>query len=388
MLDFAADHQNLRDDVLNRIESIRPIIEANAEASQLGREMPEASWRAMNDAGLFGLKAPAELGGLDADAVIQIEAIERMAYYDGSAGWTMMVGLGASAMAAGWVQDDALDLLRAGDRLRRGALCLAPTGKAVVVEGGYRISGRWAFGSGSHHAEWIVVTAIVEDGDHPGVQSFLLEAGDVLIEDTWHTTGLKGTGSSHMTVSDAFVEERRRLAPAFGPPLRGSAVLRMGQPGLVVCEHAAIALGIARRMIDEIAEIARRKARGITVKKSIAQSEHFQFELGQAEIRLRAAREYVLRAFERAHRDVETGHELATDRQLELRLAGVHATDTAYEICNRLARHAGTTALYSGNAIERCLRDIHAAAQHHLIAQGGYAVQGRLMLGEEVTALD
>jgi alkylation response protein AidB-like acyl-CoA dehydrogenase len=379
----------LREDILARIESIRPIIERHAEDSQQLRELPEPSWRAIADAGLFGLKVPAQLGGFDADAALQIEAIERVSYFDGSAGWTLMVGLGAAGMAAGWAEESALRLLVDGERLRRGALCLAPTGKATPVDGGYRLSGRWGFASGSHHAEWIVVTAAVEGTSPPRIQSFFVDASQMVIEDTWNVTGLKGTGSSHVTVTDIFIPSGNVLAPAFGPPRRGGPVLRMGQPGLVVCEHAAFALGVARRMVDETASLARSKMRGITVKKSIADNQHFQSSLGMADIRLKAAREYVLAVFERAHRDVVAGQVLDTDRQLELRLSAVHATDVALEVCDALVRFAGTTAVYTGNVIERCLRDIHAGSQHHLIASGAYEPYARRLLGfPDVTPFD
>ena len=102
--------------------------------------MPDEVWRAIDAAGLFRIKVPVELGGMDADAQIQIEAIERMSYFDGSAGWTLMVGLGAAAMAAGWASDRALEeVVLDGDRVRRGAALLAPTGKAVPADGGYRL---------------------------------------------------------------------------------------------------------------------------------------------------------------------------------------------------------------------------------------------------------
>jgi indole-3-acetate monooxygenase len=291
-------------------------------------------------------------------------------------------------MAAGWAQDAALDLLRDGDRVRRGALLLAPSAKAEPVEGGYDISGRWSFASGSSHAEWIAVTAMV-DGARPPVTTFILDADAVTIHDNWHVTGLKGSGSADVSVDHAFAPSENILAPAFGPPLRGGPVLRMGQPGLVVCEHVGFALGVARRMLDEITELGRTKARGLVVKKPLAENNQFQAELGQADVRLRATRAYALDTYDRAHRAVAGGATLSDREQLDLRLTGVLATDVALDICNTLIRYAGTTGLYSGNPIERAFRDIHAGSNHHLIAPEAWEAQGRTLLGDDsVTPLD
>lgn len=381
--------ETLRADILSRTDALRELVESRAAEGEAARMMPEDVWRAMDEAGLFRVKVPSELGGFDADAPIQIEAIERMAYFDGSSGWTMMVGLGAAAMAAGWASDLALEeVVMDGSRIRRGALMLAPTGKAVAVEGGYQLTGRWSFASGSRHAEWIAATALVE-GEKPPVKSFIMDASKVQLHDNWNVIGLKGTGSNDVSVVDVFIPNEHVLAPAFGPPLRGGPVLRMGQPGLVACEHAGFALGVGRRLIDEVAKLAETKARGLISKKAIARNQHFQSDLGTSDVRLRVIRNYVLSTYERAHAVIVAGGELSQAEHLDLRLAAVQATDVALDVADTLVRYAGTTGLYHGNFIERCWRDIHAGAQHHLISPLTYEAQGRVLLGEEgVTALD
>lgn len=301
----------LRADILSRVEELRALIESQAGEGEALRTTPEAVWRAIDEAGLFRIKVPSELGGFEADAPTQIEAIERMTYFDGSAGWTMMVGLGAAGVVAGWASDRALhEVVMDGARVRRGAAMLAPTGKAVAVQDGYRLSGRWGFASGSRHAEWISATAMVE-GDTPPVKRFLLDAAKVRLHDNWNVIGLTGTGSNDVSIVDVFVPDEHVLASALGPPLRGGPVLRMGLPGLVACEHAGFALGVGRRLIDEITKLAATKARGLVAKKAIVNNQHFQSDLGRADVKLRVIRKYVLTTFERAHGVVVDGGQLS-----------------------------------------------------------------------------
>ncbi len=383
------DRAELRRDILDRVEGLRDLVESRAaDGEELGT-LPDEVWRAIDAAGLFRIKVPVELGGMDADAQIQIEAIERMSYFDGSAGWTLMVGLGAAAMAAGWASDRALEeVVLDGDRVRRGAALLAPTGKAVPADGGYRLSGRWSFGSGNRHAEWISLTALV-DGETPPVRTFIVDATKVERHDNWNVIGLQATGSSDVSVSDLFVPVDHLLAPGLQPPLRGGPVLRMGQPGLVACEHAAFALGVGRRMIDEITVLAETKARGIMAKRAIANNQHFQSDLGSADLKLRVIRSYVLNAYAEAHGVVVDGGQLSQAEQLNLRLAAVQATDVALEVADVLVRYAGTTGIYRGSFIERCWRNIHAGAQHHMISPLTYEAQGRQLLGfDGINALD
>src|SRR5258708_30641925 len=144
----------VRKELLATIEALREIVEGAAKDAELERTLPERAWAAMDKANLFSLKAPHELGGLEADPMLQMEAFERMAYFDSSAGWTLMVGAGDQFIAGGWASEEALELIFDGRKMRRGAVALAPSGKATPGDGGYKLSGRWHFASALRHAEW------------------------------------------------------------------------------------------------------------------------------------------------------------------------------------------------------------------------------------------
>src|SRR5258708_14534728 len=144
----------VREQLLASIEALREIVEGSAKDAELERTLPERAWSAMDKANLFSLKAPRELGGLEADPMLQMEAFERMAYFDSSAGWTLMVGAGDQFIAGGWASEEALELIFDGRNMRRGAIALAPSGRATPLDRGYKLSGRWHFASALRHAEW------------------------------------------------------------------------------------------------------------------------------------------------------------------------------------------------------------------------------------------
>jgi alkylation response protein AidB-like acyl-CoA dehydrogenase len=204
---------------------------------------------------------------------------------------------------------------------------------------------------------------------------------DVTLIDTWHVGGLKGTGSGDFSVKDVFVPEQlvfnNRIQRRGGPLylLRGA--------GLVSAEHGAFALGAARRALEEMRDLAISKRRGFT-QQGVACRSVFQFDLGFCEQSLNAARANLLDTYRRAWQLVlKTGDAAPPEVEIELRSAAVYATDIAVEVTRRMFRHAGAHALYSGNAIERCMRDLQAASQHFLMSQSSYELQGQALLGVE-----
>ena len=341
--------------------------------------MPGKGWRALHECELFRIKAPRELGGLEADPVTQIEVFERVAYIDSSAGWTLFVGAGTLAMISGWIDDSAVPEFLVDGRLPRTAAGLAPSGKATPVDGGYRLSGRWQFGSGCKHAEWFMGNAFVEGGDPP-VAGFAFPQSDVTIHDNWIVGGLQGSGSNDFSVHDIFVPASRvfdNLAPA----VRGGALFRIGLPGLVSNEHAGFALGVARRALDEVTELAKSKSRGYVQPQGVAGRSVFQYELGRHDIALKAARAATIDAYEGAFQTALAGKSVSAGEQTGLRCVSVYATEIALDVCRFAFRYAGARSLFRGNIIERCLRDVQAGAQHGMVNDAAYEARGQVLLG-------
>lgn len=380
-MDLADDRDKTRAALLDAVDRIRPTLAACADEAEVLRALPEPAWRALHDEGLFRLKAPKELGGIEADPLLQVEVFEAVSYIDTSAGWNLMVGAGTLAMIAGWLPDAGIERFLVDGRLPRVAGGLIPSGTATPVDGGYRVTGQWKFASGSRHAEWFTAATAVVGAEPPRVVFAHFPAGDVTIVDTWFVGGLKGTGSEDFAVEDVFVPESLVFDAGAGPQ-RGGPAYRIGLPGLVANEHAGFALGAARRALDEMCELGRTKTRGYAEPQGIAARGEFQADLGRHEQALRAARAHVMEANAAAWEQVvATGQPCGPEVQIDLRCAAAYATDVALDVCRRMFRYAGARSLYTGNVIERCLRDVQAAAQHMMVSEESYAERGKVLMG-------
>jgi alkylation response protein AidB-like acyl-CoA dehydrogenase len=270
-------------------------------------------------------------------------------------------------------------------RLPRTTAGVAVTGTAVPVQGGYRVTARWPFGSGGLHAEILGGNVRVAGTDPPRVIGVHFPTEQATIHDNWDVTSLKGTGSGDVEVADLFVPAAMTY-DTFGPPARGGALYAIGLPGLVANEHGAFVLGAARRAIDETAALAKSKTRGYVVPQGVAAREVFQADLGRADIAVRAARAHLDRVNGEAWQAALDGRPIDVAMQTELRCAAVHATDTALEVARRMFRYAGAKSLFAGNVIDRCLRDITAAAQHGMVNETSWEARGRVLLGFEDVA--
>ena len=334
----------------------------------------------MHDTGLLRMKAPAELGGLEADPVTQIAVFAEVARLDSSAGWTLFVGAGTLAMISGWVRDEALDVFLVDGRLPRVTGGIVPSAKAVPVDGGFRVTGRWPFGSGSAHAERFSGNAVVEGEHAPPVLGFLFTPDQVTLHDNWQGQRAARDRQPGL-LGDRPVRAARVDVDNFSPALRGGALFRIPMPGLFANEHGAFALGLAERAIEETTELAKSKSRGYITPQGVAARATFQYELGRAEVALAAARSHLDAVYERAWAVAQDGDASGSALQTELRCAAVHATDVAKEVCGTMFRYAGARSLYRGNVIERCLRDVQAGAQHGMVNDAAYEARGQVLLG-------
>jgi alkylation response protein AidB-like acyl-CoA dehydrogenase len=385
----AYNREAVRTQLMDAVAQISDVVAGCADEAEATGFYPERGWRAMHDSGLFRMKAPAELGGLEADPVTQIEVFAEVARLDSSAGWTLFVGAGTLAMISGWVREEALDRFLVEGRLPRVTGGIVPSANAVPVDGGYRVTGRWQFGSGSAHAERFSGNAVVQgEGQVPPVVGCVFTPDQVTLHDNWDVNALRGTGSQDFSVTDLFVPHALTF-DNFSPALRGGALYRIPMPGLFANEHGAFALGLATRALQEMAELAKHKSRGYLKPQGVAARGAFQFDLARAQVALSAARGHLERTYETAWAAAQDGDATDAALQTELRCAAVYATDVAMDVCRTMFRYAGARSLYTGNVIERCLRDVQAGAQHGMVNDAAYEARGQVLLGlDDVAAID
>jgi indole-3-acetate monooxygenase len=263
-----------------------------------------------------------------------------------------------------------------------------PTGKAVAVPGGFRVSGRWSYGSLIRHSNWTVGNSIIHDVDIPrrgadgalDICFMIFPTSEVEIIDNWHVSGLRGTGSCDFQVSDLFVPEERSLSAFTPTQMQAATLYAMPQITTFAASLPCVSLGIARAAIDAFTELAGGKTPmgsvGRLREKPVAQS-----DLGRAEAHVRSGRAFLLEAIEEIW-DAAAAGRVPTLRQRAIaRLAAAKAAEASAQAVDLLHNAAGGTALFESNPLERCFRDVHATTQHIGTQAANFELGGRVLLG-------
>ncbi len=345
---------------------------ARAEAER--RQSPELMSR-FAAAGLFGVCVPKSLGGSELAARDVLRVIEEVSRADGAAGWCVMIGATTGVLAASLPESFAREIYGGNPRVVTGGAA-APLGRARAADGGHRVTGRWPFGSGCQHSDWLVGGTIMSETE---TRLMFFARDQVEILDTWHTGGLRGTGSHDFQVSDAFVPEGRSVVVGAKPRF-DAALYRLPMFGLLALGVCAVTLGIARRALDELVELAGAKV-PTGSRRSLANRSVVQRQVGEGEAALRSARAYVYESVESARVSTARGDSLSVETLADLRLAAANAAWSAARAVDLAYHAAGGTSVYDASPLSRCFRDVHVATQHIMVAQPIFEVVGRVTLG-------
>jgi alkylation response protein AidB-like acyl-CoA dehydrogenase len=377
---------------LERARAVAPILAANAQRAEDERTLPPESVEALAEAGLFRLALPCELGGEEADFATAIAVWEEVSRADGSAGWTLMANGSGAAAASAYLSDDAVAKIFGGDEAATVGGQFAPRGTGLREGEGYRVTGSYSFGSGSAHSRYVSAGFIpLENGGPrmlenglPDMRVGFVPREQVEFTDGWHVMGLQGTGSFDYEVRGLLIPDGFHF-PLFGrEPRRGGetfrAVFRLNMMPMTGAGHAAFALGVGRRALDEIRAIATTRQR-MGDPTPLAGRLTFQKEFVQAEAKLRAARLLVLDAFAELLATSRSGATETTEQRALVRAATTFATDAAREACDFAHLRAGTVAIRDGSVLQRCFRDIHTGSQHAFIGEKVYTDSAAVLLG-------
>jgi indole-3-acetate monooxygenase len=386
-----ADDSPVLRDAIGLAEQIR----AASDEIERGRRLPPGVAQAMKDAGVFGMTMPRSWGGRELDPLTQFRVIEALAMADGSAGWCAMIGCDGGYVTAFLDQDVARAMYP--DLLVATGAAATPTGQATRVPGGYRISGRFPFVSGCQHCEWVWLGCIVVNDGIPRVdgngvpetRQCLLRLSQCEIMDTWHTTGLRGTGSNDVVVCDEFVGSEHSFSFQDAELIKRGGPL-YSFPFLFVAKAAAPALGIARHALDTLVESAAAKpARRYTLgerieaPKMLRDDVYVQEAVGRAETLLAAARAYYFGIMGDLWATLVYGSQ-PSERQLALfTTAYPHVVGVCVDVVQLVYKAAGGGAVYQKGPLDRCLRDVLTMNQHVLGTFRTYEMAGRLLLGLE-----
>jgi len=324
--------------------------------------------------------APASLGAAQASPAVVLRCAEEVARGDASAGWCVSIAA-TSSLLAGWLSaDGAAEVFGSPDAIAAGVW--APRGTAQLVDGGYRVSGRWAFCSGIEHSDYLFGGCIVTSGDDgSGTPRILgMRKSELEILDTWHTLGLRGTGSHDAVADDMFVPRANSLW-LLEPPACDAALYRFPIFAFFALSISAAALGNARGAIEDLVELAADK-RSLGSSRTLAERPATWSTVAQAEAALRAARAFYYQAIEDGWAAAEAAAEVTVEVRTGLRLAATHAVRTAAAVARDMHDLGGGAAIYQSSPLQRRLRDAHTASAHFQVNAATWELTGRLLLGQ------
>jgi alkylation response protein AidB-like acyl-CoA dehydrogenase len=374
------------DAILANARALGPAIEEAADAIARERRLPDDLVESMRRAGLFRIAFPRAWGGPEMDILRQCALMEILAYHDASAAWVAMICSDSGHYAARIEDAEARALYPDLDLLTAGAL--APIGQAHRTEGGFTVTGRWQFGSGCLHADRMIGGCILlengvpvmADNGLPEYRVVWLPKDRVEIHDTWYTTGLAGSGSNDYSVKDVFVPAAHSFHP-FRSGVRTEPLYRYH--GFFFANLPAVALGCARRMIDELRKLAYGKMT-MPAMQLMKDEYRVQVALADATARLGAARAYQNERIGAVWETLLRGDLPTLEQRAGIGMMSAHGIQTALAVAEIVCEAAGTTALYATSPFDRRRRDLMTIAGHFIGQRRAYQTAGQLLFGDEV----
>jgi alkylation response protein AidB-like acyl-CoA dehydrogenase len=371
------------DGLLDRAQTLSALARDHAEETEQRRALAPAVAEAAVASGLLRAGLPVALGGFEPTAATVLRAAETVAEGDASAGWCVSIAATSSLLGAYLPEKGGQEIF--GDPSAVAAGVWAPGGKAAPADGGLTVTGRWSYCSGISHSDWIFLGCLFDGpGKRNGTHVVVgMPTAELEILDTWHTSGLRGTGSHDVRADKVFVPERRVLSVLDGPPPDASTLYRFPIFGFFAGSIAAAALGNARGAITDLVALASAR-RPTGSRRTLAERSATQTAVAQAEASLRAAREFFYRAIDDAWQAAQTGAQASTSvpeaARLALRLAATHAVQVSAEVARSMYDLGGGSAIYESSPLQRRFRDAHTATAHLQVNAASYELIGRLLL--------
>ncbi len=382
---------NDAESILRAVTALVPQIIESREEIEHERRLPLPIVEALQQAGAFRMTMPRDWGGAEIDPLSQLRIVETLSAADASVGWCVMIGCDSGYLSGFLDQHIAREMYPDIDAVT--ACSLLPRGRAVKVDGGYRVSGHWPFSSGCQHSIWIIGGCLVYDGDQPrlrpnGIQETrqcYMPAEKVSILDTWYTTGLRGSGSHDFAVNDYFVPDERTFSYQELKFYRPGSLYRF--PLNILFKFAGVPLGVAQAALNALIEAGVKPSRLIavggkaTAPRLLRDEDFVQDAVGRAAAVIGAARAYAFTTIGELWETLEAGREITPRQWVDIQLVHTQVFGMCTEAVELLYKARGGSAVYTGNLLDRCLRDLLTMNQHVINSLRSYGMGGRLLLG-------
>jgi alkylation response protein AidB-like acyl-CoA dehydrogenase len=380
--------------VVQQAAALRPVLRQYHDEIEQEQRFPPALLEELHAAGCYRMVIPRALGGLEVDPLTYLRVVELLAEGAGSVGWNLANNSIAQLVTLGLPDEGVQELYGHGGGTVIAGTAVQGGGQGVPVAGGYRVSGRWSFGSGSRQANWMLGSFQIVDDGKPRLspegrplywRGVFARAEAEIVAGSWDVAGLRGTGSFDWTVEDVFLPERRTMVHA-GAPLDNQwnrwpgVTYALPAQCWVGPHHSAVITGIARAGIDALIELAGGKTpRGRT--GLLCDNPMVQDAVGRADAMLNAGRAYRSQMIAELWTTLAAGKETTLEQRARCRLAAIYAADNARAAMDLMYRHGGSTSFKRESRLAECWRDLHVVGQTVTIAPEWYPIGGRVYLG-------
>lgn len=358
-------------DVIAGIRELLPVLRERAQEAEDARRVPEESVKSLQETGFFKLLQPKTFGGLEADPVSFYTAVKLVASACGSTGWVASI-LGVHPWHLGLFEAQAQQDVWGDDSDVRISSSYAPMGKADVVDGGYRLSGRWSFSSGCDHATWVLLGGpVFKDGKPVDFCTYLVPISDYTIEDVWDTVGLRGTGSNDIIVNDVFVPKHRALSfiatskcKTPGQEINPGPLYKLPYGSVHPSTITAPIIGMAQGAYDAHVEYQGKRVRAAYAGEQSKEDPFAKVRIAEAASEIDAAWLQLTHNIDELYQLACKGEKLPFSTRLRVRRDQVRGTERAIFAIDRLFENSGGRALQAGTPIQRFWRDAHAGRVH------------------------
>ena len=377
------------DDVRRRVSSLKDLVEANRTEAERLKRLPDAVADAFLEHDLYRILVPQDLGGAGLDPLSYFDLCQELASYDGSVGWNFALASTCSPLVGMLPMERLKAFFADPDCAIAGTV--GPSGNAVRVDGGWKLTGKWSWMSGVHQSKWVILGAFVhENGKQlmnpdgsPEVRQFLLPKDPACMLDVWDVGGMRGTGSTDYACTDAFTPEEMWVRAFSGQSNHPDPIFRVPFTyfGLGLC---GVALGMARPAVEGLRNLAAGKVSAVS-RRGLRDQAQAQYAGAKSEAMLRSSRLYVRECFGEIWEALKSGAPVTLQMRGRARGSYVHAAESALEAVHLCYRAAGGSALWQKGPFEQALRDVHAVGCHITLQQVMMEEAGRVELGLDPT---
>jgi len=388
----AINNDYVFEEIFDAAVDLKPVIDTFQKQMEKERRLPPELVDILKQAGMFRMTMPKKWGGAELNPILQIKVIEKLSEANASVGWCVMIGGDNGYFSSFLDQKTAEEMYKDVNAVTGSAL--SQTGRAVKVDGGYLVTGRWPFSSGCQHSSWLLAGCKVYDGDTlrlrpgniPETRQVFLPVDAVTIHDTWYTLGLRGSGSHDFSVEkEHFVPEERTFSFQDPKVYNPNPLYRF--PMAFMFNFAAVPIGAAQAAMVALIDAAGKGSRQVTLDgrfvpaRQLREESFVQDAVGRAAAMIGAARSYLYNVVEDIWRTVQIGDQPSSKQRAQFQSMNVQVFGMCLDAAQLIFKARGSSSVYSGSVLETCLRDLQTMDQHVMSSLRAYAQSGRILMG-------